>query len=118
LLWLRNYDLTDVKDAFDAEGNIKPMTDNMIWFTLWVNMGEITEENAEEFFVRLQLNFHMTKLTEMKVTLQDVKDHIGLKTNVPEKTWNEFIKKEVKMFCQKHNFKPGRKPKKKAKSSV
>lgn len=113
-----HYDLTDVKDAFDAEGNIKPLTNSMIWATLYVNMREITEENAEEFFVRLQLCFRLTKSGNSDITLEDVKNHIGLKTNVPEKTWNEFVKKELKMFCQDHNFKPGRKPNKKAKPFV
>lgn len=107
-----HYDLTAVKNAFDAEGNIKPLTDKMIWFTMFVNMREITMENAEEFFTRLQLSLRLGLCTQAdEITLQDIKDHIGLKTNVTEKTWSQFVKKEMKMFCANKPWHPGKRKK-------
>ena len=69
--------------------NMEPLTNQFIWLTMIVDIGEITEENATQFYARVSL---LEKLngafmweednTPYFVTYEDVKKHIGLSTNV------------------------------------
>ena len=101
-----NFDTTNIANRetvttspFDKD-KWHPVTEAMIWACLAVEIGEITEANAEEYFERLamwQLAFGPW-LTfgndEVYLTLEDVKLHIGLKTNVfPKKTKTQFLDK-------------------------
>ena len=52
-----------------------------------IGIGEITEKNYGEVYFRIKFLNHMSEFaTECPVTLQNVKDHIGLKTNVSFET--------------------------------
>src|SRR4051812_35838035 len=73
------------------DGRIRPVTQELIWNTIRIEMGCITEENADEFYARLKfmaaLHGSMWKNfdgTDLEVTPEDVVAHIGLWTNVPE----------------------------------
>lgn len=75
--------------CFDGNGDLKPVTQELIWNCLRIEMGEITEDNADEFYARVQF---MTALRgsmwqmpngDLKITPEDVVAHIGLRTNVP-----------------------------------
>lgn len=84
------------------------ITDALIWATMAVGMGKITESNYEAFYARLRfaekLNGNMAlkwdEETEEHVPLdvEDVKRHIGLSTNVSPETKAKFIKKQVGRF--------------------
>lgn len=113
-----DWDLSGIKNykelcwgpATDEEGYklLNGVTDGLIWKTMSVGMGRITEKNYEEFFMRLcmidvateggegPLNTWVTdedgKKTRGKrhYTLKEVYDHIGLSTNVSSMTRNQF----------------------------
>ena len=86
---IKNYE--DVCFYTDDSGlkNMEPLTNQFIWFTMYVDIGEITEENAAQFYARVSL---LEKLngafmweednTPYFITYEDVKKHIGLHTNV------------------------------------
>jgi len=65
-----------------------PVTEALIWSTVGIGIGEITDKNHEEFYERLQLQQKVYgPLLQVEggpfdITLDMIRDHIGLKTNV------------------------------------
>tara|TARA_R100000963_G_C4617723_1_gene86156 strand:+ start:200 stop:619 length:420 start_codon:yes stop_codon:yes gene_type:complete len=103
----------------DEVGNelVNPVTDTLIWCTLFVGMGEITKKNAPQFYARVRFMEVMqegpflhdrgsdTLRIPRPITLADVEAHIGLNTNVYDretdyrwaaKKGKEFLEKEIK----------------------
>jgi hypothetical protein len=90
----------------DAEGKqeykLKPATETLIWICLAIDIGEITQTNWEEWFLRARVwEKSMGALRgrgkdQQFITPEEVKAHIGLKTNVfPKSTAAAFAKKMV-----------------------
>lgn len=99
-----NFDLTKVADVFitDPQDSTKmhPIANALIWATIAVDIGEITEANAAEFYWRIRFNQLIYGGAELNfstgdglyLTEADVRNHIGLKTNVfPNKTRKQFL---------------------------
>lgn len=103
-----DWDITEVKnhEEITVEGAPWVITETLIWLTMAVDMGEITEENHEEFFKRVNIwetihgpSMHKwNKETEerepMPMTLEDVERRVGLNTNVitrDREEWGERI---------------------------
>jgi hypothetical protein len=100
-----NWDVTEVKDHEEVlEGMEWSITEIMIWYTIAIDLGEITDENAGEFFQRISIwerimgpAFFYTEDGDKKdryMTLADVKRRVGLSTNVVNLTrskWNKRI---------------------------
>ena len=71
---------------------LNPVTDALIWTTMAVDIGQITEENHEKWFKRLlawELAVHGERYevwhpdgSVRPITLEDVHQHVGLRTNV------------------------------------
>jgi addiction module HigA family antidote len=66
-----------------------PVTDKLIWMTMTVDVGELTEKTVDEFYWRMRLlqlfdgpNFQFVDGTDVYLTMEDLRDHIGLRTNV------------------------------------
>lgn len=95
------YDLTKVQNFEDVcfvgpvikgttERKWNPVTESLIFATLEVGIGEITNDNWQEFYRRLRIsekvsgpyliNVAETDQTRL-ITPKEVKQHIGLKTN-------------------------------------
>lgn len=70
---------------------VGPLLNAMIWETLAVGIPRITAENYHEFYARSVIS---ERLNEMKprFTVEDVRKHIGLATNVSVKTRQQFLK--------------------------
>lgn len=110
-----NFDLTEVQKRLgdrweevttypDDIGKEKqrwhPVTDSLIWKTMAVDLGIIKEDNIDEWVWRLQFlqaldgaEFSDGEGNEAYITRQDVEDHIGLRTNVINKTRKQFLEK-------------------------
>ena len=103
-----NWDISEVKnnDEIKADGMPWVITETMIWYTMAVDMGEITEENYEEFFQRVSIwemihgagmhkrNTETDEHEDVYITLEDVERRIGLNTNVSNRDreeWGERI---------------------------
>lgn len=84
LCWINVREGEDGKEVAD----INPVTDALIWSTMAVGMGKITDENYEEFYRRTRAlaSIHGPMLRNSDggnaIALADVRDHIGLKCNV------------------------------------
>lgn len=98
-----NFELTKIKDyksvCWTGEGDnarINVVTEMIIFGTMFVGIREITEANAEVFTCRLADWWQSEgpigevgdggKVTWRQVTLEEVKAHIGLKTNASNLT--------------------------------
>lgn len=78
-------------------------TDKLIWATMSVSMGEITEKNWREFYLRMLLDPYSpvniykdtgkTAVPEWhRIKIEDVFNHIGLTTNVTEKSRPKYLR--------------------------
>lgn len=97
-----------VKYPADEGGTINPVTYTLIMATMLVGIGEITGETAGEFYARLhtwevlhgsfvQAEDEVTgQRTDTPITPEQVRDHIGLRTNVfPMETRAKWLKRCV-----------------------
>lgn len=73
------------------ENRHHPVTETMIWATMIVDIGRLTEANAGEFYWRMNFARRLDGVwgsvgfgegAMWPLTLADVKDHVGLITNV------------------------------------
>ncbi|MFI0265589.1 hypothetical protein [Streptomyces luteogriseus] len=89
-----NYELAKIKDfektCFVGEGNdapMSPVTESLIFSTITAGTPEITEKNYEEFYIRLTMLEVLygppmrSQSGDVSFTLEDVRRHIGLRTN-------------------------------------
>jgi hypothetical protein len=69
-------------------------TEQIIWLTMSVGIGRITEKNWEKFYTRAyawqRINNHDQ---DNLIGAKEVYDHIGLRTNASSLTDSKFIKK-------------------------
>lgn len=108
-----NLDAIKDKETICFNGDyLNPLTEGLIWATILVGMGTITEENAEEFYHRLQFVNRLDKEPD-NITLTTIQEHIGLRTNVSDLSWNMFVKHVADNYCRCNNFKPANKTRKK-----
>ncbi len=107
------WDITGIKDyealcyegaGVDDEGNeqvrLSPTTDGLIWATMAVGIGEITDDTYIEFWVRLNTLHMLVAGTRHETVgvmpLSVVKAHIGLEANVSYETPGKWFKRIVK----------------------
>ena len=82
---------------------MKGVTNAIIWATIFVDIGRITEKNYREFYARIQF---FVKLRGPFCddgdlpTLEDVKQHVGLRTNVADLTTAQFMKRIGDLFMR------------------
>ena len=102
----------------DENGNDKlnPVTESLIWLTMGIGMGSITEENEFAFYSRIAVYEKLfgtilsywkdTKRVEVPITPADIHQHIGLTTNVSKESDASFRKRIVENFTreQKRKF--------------
>ncbi len=90
---------------------MRPVTEALVFATMAIGINTITEKNAEEFFKRVSFfeQVHSPwlhtidesgKRVPRLLTLDDVRQHIGLRTNASKRTDVQFA---ALMF---RNFKP------------
>lgn len=99
-----NVDLTKVKDYKNIcynkkKGAGKPnflnlpyteVTNYLVVGSMSIGIGEITQDNYKEVFARHQF------LQKDIITLDDVKNHIGLKTNTANETTGRWVQRIAK----------------------
>jgi len=79
------------------------VTDALIWHTMYIGLGSITEKNAPEFFLRCEMwadavgdpiyQFTDNGKEGIRLTYQDIISHIGLSTNVIDESKTKFLNK-------------------------
>jgi hypothetical protein len=88
--------------CFVGEGDereINPITHALIFMTMSVGLGEITDKNADEFYARChimeQTHGAYTRIgsEEVYITPQDIQRHIGLYCNVANETRAQWARR-------------------------
>lgn len=83
----------------EGRGNLHPVTHGLIWATMAVGLGRITEGNAAEFGARLDLwqDLHGAFMSgpdgPVRITREEVLANVGLKCNVSDETRAAWIKR-------------------------
>ena len=102
-----NWNIEKCKDYKKLSTNKEwPVTDVLIWGTMLVGLGDITEKNYKEFYARFDLiqKLQGAMLNKGKepyfITAEDVKRRIGLHTNVSAMSRPAFIKLKVGRFFE------------------
>lgn len=105
--WEKNEDGTD---------KLNPVTESLIWLTMGIGMGSITEDNQSDFYCRVAMYEKLfgtmlsywkdSKKVSVPITPEDINNHIGLTTNVSKDTDASFRKRIVENFIreQKRKF--------------
>jgi len=125
-----NWNVTDVPDSvvwqtsveteqpgdqwFKSEGGVwtrmNPTTDLLIWKTMSVDLGSIEEANLDEWLFRLKVLQGLNgpdgtvwedgERAPWNLSMQDLVDHIGLRTNVARKTTLQWVKSIHPMYVK------------------
>ena len=87
------------EDTGEEYSEYNPATKYLAWGSMGIGIGEITQLNYKEVYLR---HLFITKLTPysngMPITLEDVRKNIGLKTNVTHESkakWLSRISKSM-----------------------
>jgi hypothetical protein len=111
-----NWNISDIKNykeicwkenPDDPENNIlNPITESLIFTTIGIGLNEITEDNVYDFYLRSIVSsevygkpiviYEEDSFHKRNYTFEEVKQHIGLKTNATNFTNSEFMKKMLK----------------------
>lgn len=88
-----NYELGGIDNWEELRDTAK--TRDMVFSTISAGMGDITEKNYIEFYLRVAAVDAMSPWPSNPdpITLQDVKRHIGLRTNVTTESRSKWIKR-------------------------
>ena len=111
-----HYNITGIPESITTSPFNKdewhPVTHYLMFTTMTIGMGEITKKNAPEFFRRVAIiqKLYGPALTyldplddsrkEIFITFEDVKNHIGLKTNVGTISRTDFNKKAFDILAR------------------
>ena len=94
---IRDYKTTCWIENEDGTNRLNPVTEALIFMTMSVKLGSITEANADEFYARMhfveQLGgpFLTKKGEPYWITAEDVHAHIGLVCNVTTEPTAKFF---------------------------
>jgi hypothetical protein len=104
-----NWDTRDIKNhkevCWVGEGEdrrLNPVTDALIWYTLALDIGDLSEANLNEFVFRMRTYDRLFRPLlsdangdDRKLTYAEVKAHVGLSTNVSKVARNSWMKRMV-----------------------
>jgi hypothetical protein len=102
-------------DGKPGERKMSAVTHALIFVTMSVDIGKITEKNYREFYSRTKFVFALHGSTLVTLddneeykyrdfTLAEVKAHIGLHTNVHDKTHAHFVKSHIDRYFRELNY--------------
>lgn len=102
-----NYDLRKIVDSDtvcytetdDGKFMMNAVTQEIIFGSIPVDMGEITSENYHEWYQRYIMWAAIKGLTP-GFKREDVRNHIGLKVNVSTMTLHSWLTKRLKWFME------------------
>ena len=88
-----------ITDSPFEKGKWHPVTDALIWRCMSLEMRGIDEKNVDEFIWRCKFLQSLTGTHDMAnnkmdiwITEQDIRNHIGLSTNVTQKTRDQWLR--------------------------
>jgi hypothetical protein len=113
------FEKDEMKKATSVKKCMNPITDTLISYTMSFDLGSIKESNIEEWQFRIWVTEQLQGSPiivsrwndetgcwfNSSITVSDLRSHIGLSTNVANKTRNQWIKKVFKReYTYRQNF--------------
>ena len=103
-----HWDITKCNEMLELQSDTEwPITNALIWLTMGVDLGEITEKNIGEFYARIKLweaiqgcMIKDDKLDDVYLSFEDVRKRIGLTTNVSDVSRTKFINRVKRMMTE------------------
>jgi hypothetical protein len=103
-----SYDFTkveNVEELHESEDE-RGISHSLIWATMSVGIGDLSEENLEEFYIRLKWlerdgAFMTSKEGPLFFTLQMLRNRLGLHTNAGWETRSAWVKRQSKYMLDK-----------------
>lgn len=99
-----SYELTDINnyerlcwEDLNGEQVLSNVTEAIVFATMYVDIGTITKANADEFYIRYDMFCRASGMTN-RLSISDIKDHIGLRTNVSTETKAKFQQKVLNVL--------------------
>ena len=92
------------EDTEEGGVRLRGITETLIWMTMMVGINEISEKTATEFFARASLEEALWGAMRSKgdesvyVSIEDVRRHIGLKTNASPYTKTQWLCKVYRQW--------------------
>ena len=86
---------------------VHPLTDTLIWTSVFIGLNEITKANINEWVKRVKMYEHVMGALRVKegkdvpLTQEEIESHIGLWTNATKKTKTMFNKQVAAWVEQK-----------------
>lgn len=102
--------IPDPTDDMPDAVSMNPVTEALIWATLAVDIGRLTEENLDEFAYRLHFWERMFSpyLIEngkgREMTYKEIKAHVGLSTNVMNISRAQWMKKNTRSIEREYGW--------------
>ena len=91
-----HWDVSKCENVDEMQDKESGITDAVVWLTMAVGLGEITEANCEEFCRRAALVQMLNGpwlIRGIYVTDEMIRRRIGLGTNVSNETWAQWSKR-------------------------
>ena len=85
-----------------GQRKMSPVTHALIFITMSVDIGRITEKNYLEFYTRAK--FVGALHGQSYFTVEEIRAHIGLHTNVADKTRAYFVKRHVDSYFRSADY--------------
>jgi hypothetical protein len=93
--------------VWDEKDQMRPIPNAIVYLTMLIDMGEITEKNAPEFYDRVAMYekilgplLHMATddgMVDLPITADNIRGLIGLSTNVSTKSRKHFLSRLGRM---------------------
>lgn len=100
------WDTSQIKDkkvCYDSAGDLTPIAEQIILYTKKAGMPSVTIENALEFLTRVEMIVSVAGTVlrtpegdAYRISLEDVMQHVGLKTTAAELSKKQFHRKVVR----------------------
>lgn len=98
-----SYDFTDVEgiEELHNDENERAISHSLIMATMSVGIGDLTEDNLQEFYVRIKFlerdgTFMNANDKEYPFTLEMLRKRVGLRTNVGYENRAPWLKRQTK----------------------
>lgn len=90
--------IKDFKTVCYRDGQMRSLTDQLIWATMLVDLNEITDKNIDDWLARMHICSRVYGTAGAEdvyehITREQLESHIGLRTNASKKTFKQFMKK-------------------------
>jgi hypothetical protein len=94
--------ISNYKEVCLKENQVKPVTEALILSMMSIEMGEITKDNIDEVLFRSRCisvvsgppmhTYDGEKMVPREFTREEIEAHVGLSTNVTQRTRKQFLK--------------------------